>query len=178
VALDVSSTAAGIAIVTVSGSLVRCELVRPPASWESLRRIEAIVTGVHDQLSGSQASLAVLEWTGGKVAGRLQGCAPSGLAVLGQAQGAVWEMIRHRLPGGCVCVSENEWTQAKSKSRRAATVRLLCPEYAAWADTHGDAGLDVADAIGLGLWAGAKIREAALLDRLTAGDPRGRMPGW
>jgi hypothetical protein len=155
-ALDVSSTCAGFAVVTVAGLVEHFGRAKPPAGWDSVRRIDAISAGLSRELTGLGCSVCVMEWQSHKHAARLKNA--QGLAVLGQAQGAVREVMRgFGFIHGVVCISEREWTEGRPKQSRARLVRLLCSNYARWADEHGDDGLDVADAVGLGLWAAGRV---------------------
>ncbi len=55
-------------------------------------------------------------------------------------------------------VDERDWTKHTSKQLRALSVRSAYPRY----KPDDDPGLDVADAIGLGMWAAGRLRAARL----------------
>ena len=170
-ALDVSSTAAGWAVFR-EGLLDDFGLIRPPGRLPAIDRIGLIREGVEDVVGVEHCFVCALEWSGGKVHGRLGRV--HGLAVLGQAQGVVYERLRS-LGVPTWPVGEGEWTGKRPKAARAAEIRLRHPEYARWAEANKDAGGDVSDAIGLGEWAMARARVAAmvLLARANAEQKKG-----
>jgi Holliday junction resolvasome RuvABC endonuclease subunit len=151
--LDISSSAAGWAILRAvgAGEVERFGVVRPPSRWHPIGRIDAIVAGLEAELAGSCCDLCAMEWQSHKFAARQVHA--QGLAVLGQAQGAVYEAMRRMgFMQPVACVGERAWTLGRPKARRAQAVRLRCPEYARWADAGQDAGLDACDSIGLGFF--------------------------
>lgn len=71
-----------------------------------------------------------------------------------------------------VTIDERTWTDRRSKRSRAAMVAALVPGY----DVDKDPGLDVADAIGLGLWAADRLRAASLVtDNQTEAHTAGKV---
>lgn len=145
--LDVSSSCTGWALVRgpAAARPARFGLIR--SSAESIERIDAMTAGVVELLDQLRPDYVVLEWSSGKVHRRLGRI--HGLAVLGQAQGAVRERVR-MVWGEPDLVNESEWTGGRNKENRAKYLIATCPEYSqAAAD---DPGRDAADAVGLGLW--------------------------
>jgi hypothetical protein len=154
--LDVSSTAAGYAVFgSGADDLGAFGVIKPRGRWEAVERIKLIVDAVTAVLAMYPPASVVMEFSAGKTAGRLDKA--SGLAVLGQAQGAVWEAIRSR--GYSVStVTENEWTNRKPKPKRAEDVAGWYGEYRDYFAEGRDSGFDAADAIGLGRWFLNRIR--------------------
>lgn len=166
--LDVSSSVTGWALLRCpDGDLAAgcCGRIVPKSTATALTRIDAMVAGVVDLLRCHFASRVVMEWSAGKVYG---GSAKhrSGLAVLGQAQGAVYQAIK-TFRGGAPpeTVLDIAWTARTRKETRAKRLAEHDPVYAAWAAAEGDGGADAADAVGLGRWLLAEERAAALLAR-------------
>jgi Holliday junction resolvasome RuvABC endonuclease subunit len=147
-ALDVSSSATGWAVLDGAKPVLEAfDLIRPPARLDSVVRIDAMVARVGVIAEDYAPDAVVMEWSSGKVHGRL-GRIP-GLAVLGQAQGAVRAALR-AAEWPVKTVSENDWTGGKSKARRSQLIACEFPAYGRW--SGNDPGFDVADAIGIGCW--------------------------
>jgi hypothetical protein len=157
--IDASSSAVGYAIC-VDGKPTDFGVIRSPKSWDAKRRINAntdkLRAFVWEQFGDTISVHVVKEWQSHMNSGfRVQG-----LAQLGQAQGAIREMLRY-LP--CVvavdCVSEREWTRIGGKNRkkedRVPYVREWCPAYferEVEEPGFDSPGLDAADALGLAKW--------------------------
>ncbi len=156
--LDASSSAVGWAKLSGKQRLLGFGLLKAPASWDSRRRIEQHTEELFEIALG--CTHAVGEWQSHKSAGG--GFHAQGLAVLGQAQGVIVGMLRYGTPSipreNITLVSERDWTKVNGrntpKKDRARMVGLIFPEYArmAVATSGYDSGLDVADALGIGLW--------------------------
>ncbi len=158
-ALDVSSSVTGYAVGsrdgvrTGWGAIIprepgRAEAATLTASGRAVDRIDQMVSGVRrlTHFYRGWGIDVVMEWSSGKLHRRVKGVA-TGLAVLGQAQGAV----RQALNGwgyDPILVAENDWTKGKPKAKRADGVGLRYPPYA----RADDPGLDMADALGLLDW--------------------------
>jgi hypothetical protein len=161
--LDVSSTALGWAHFVLP-------LRNPPgpsfsafkagSSSPALERIAAIVQTARDLIWCASPDVIVMEMTDGRsdvARSRARGGAVAGLAVLGQAQGAVWQMLQEEIDRQwerprleLVIVHENLWTGGQKPEVRAANIALEVPSYKEY--QKDDSGLDAADAIGMGLW--------------------------
>jgi Holliday junction resolvasome RuvABC endonuclease subunit len=159
--LDPSSTACGVAYFpTMSPKQAPTFLRRitPKSSWNPIMRIDYILQGVIIHVTEYKPSAVVLEYSSGKVAGRLKSRSPSGLAVLGQAQGEVrMALLDYQKANGSPTVEtvDESWTGGEPKPSRAARVALEFQVYRDFVRDHGDGGkdgLDVADAIGIGLY--------------------------
>ncbi len=176
--LDPSSTCCGWAVLTgEKPNLSGFGVLKAPSSAKSLSRIDWLaggVAGLNGLVREERPDVVVMEWTSGKVHGRIGRA--SGLAVLGQAQGAIRQAVRG-LGVRVETVSENEWTGSVPKSTRARRVAL---EFASYRDFAGDwlhggkclendKGLDVADAIGLGVWWLRRHQYAALAAKTGGG---------
>jgi Holliday junction resolvasome RuvABC endonuclease subunit len=130
-------------------------VIAPPVRLPSDGRIDLIVEGVLDLARRFLPSHVVLEYALGKVAGRLAGRKVSGLAVLGQAQGRVYQALadaaRHRTsrfdPEEIVKTGE-EWTGGVPKEKRSRLLVFTCPIYCDFAAQ--DPGFDAADAVLMG----------------------------
>jgi Holliday junction resolvasome RuvABC endonuclease subunit len=153
-ALDVSSSAIGWAIFQ-AGRFAAASIIRAPASRPSAERIEAHTRELGGVLDSFGITRVAMEWQSPWRAARCRNA--TGLAVLGQAQGAAfWEVRSRGIPADLI--SERDWTKVggwpASKAKRAERVKLLCPEYREVAAKKPpvDAGLDIADAIGLGFY--------------------------
>ena len=103
----------------------------------------------------------VLEWSAGRVAGRLRGSNPSGLAVLGQAQGACYQQVI-REGFRVELVGEGDWTAWKGrgvpKAERIGWAKRHVPAYTRWLAEHTDSGGDVGDSVALLCWRVARSR--------------------
>jgi hypothetical protein len=159
--LDVSSTCTGWAAFQKTGHCYSFGRCKPLQKLPSVERTDRMVSNLRKIVEVCCPVATIMEWSSGKTHGRI--AKASGLAVLGQSQGAVRQMLND-LHVPVVLVGENEWTRSKKKADRAKEVALLVPQY----DPADDPGLDIADAIGLGLWHFGKIRERELLGRTNA----------
>jgi Holliday junction resolvasome RuvABC endonuclease subunit len=154
--LDVSSTACGWAVGRIesdaSPTILDFGVIKPTASWDSTRRTDWMSMKIASLVQKHDVAAVVMEFqshchTGKRV---------QGLAVLGQAQGAVraYLAMTHKVE----TVTEREWTRRNGKNQkkeaRAEYVKQVVPDYAARAaeDPRFDPGLDASDAIGLILW--------------------------
>lgn len=159
--LDVSSTAAGWAAFRPTGDPFDFGVIRPrqrSPSWERIDRIVAEVLALHDRIL---PAAALMEFSNGHTHGRLRKA--SGLAVLGQAQGAVRQALASR---HCpVAVVGEGWTRGEPKGARARRIALLVPRWRA----EDDVGLDSADALGIGFGYFDRAREAELIARAGGG---------
>jgi hypothetical protein len=147
-ALDVSSSACGFAFNRPGcpGAVEFGVILPRPDDAPAPERIDQIVGGVRTVVEAARPARVVMEWSSGKIHGRLRKAAS--LSVLGAAQGAVRQsLIAVGLPVDLV--SENEWTASRPKPERARSVRALYPAYDRFAARGDDRGLDAADAIGL-----------------------------
>lgn len=157
-ALDASSSVIGWAVFK-GHQFGGAGLAQSPRSWDSERRIRDNTDEILEIIRKFGVTRIVMEWQSHL---RAAGCRnANGLATLGQAQGDVRGVIRHVFPDIPIgLVSEREWTKPESGGRnlskieRAESVKHLCPDYglAIEKDPKIDPGLDMADAVGLGLW--------------------------
>lgn len=163
-ALDPSSSACGYAIFW-GGTLTRFGVLRGKAKAPALDRIDLIVDALEAIVASIAPCVAVMEISGGKTHGRLSKA--SGLSVLGHGQGEVRRALKSA-GVEVLAVPENAWTASVPKPTRAKRVALEYPPYRAFAARGEDAGLDAADAIGIGLWYIGKLRERELIARARA----------
>lgn len=155
--LDVSSEALGWALhlrdEPPPKNLVFARLA-PPSRLPAHERIDAIVDHVVWLCREARPDVVVMEWTDGRTdvaRAKGRGRMVAGLAVLGQAQGAVRQALRTHWTEPEL-VNEAEWTEGQKKKDRAYNISLEFPAYAEFAKGGYDSGYDAADAIGLGLW--------------------------
>lgn len=161
--IDPSSTACGLAHwPSIEGCYPEPDYLHVVRRRDTLPmdRIDAMVESILVIARRLLPDVVVIEYSGGKVARRLKGRGVSGLAVLGQAQGRIYQSLldsaRYRAsrfdPEQIVPVSESEWTKGdrRSKEERARQLELACPIYRDYAAQ--DPGRDAADACLLGGW--------------------------
>lgn len=155
-ALDVSSSACGWAVGKVEENrgmdVMDFGVIRPPSSRTSIERTDLMCMGIACIVKKHDPTEICMEFQGHQSTGkRIQG-----LAVLGQAQGAirVYLAMTHRL----TTVNERVWTKLDGRNARkevrAEHVKQAVPAYAAAvaANPKFDPGLDVADALGILRW--------------------------
>ena len=153
-AVDPSSTHIGWAKFS-AGRLESAGVLRPLRSRDSwLERLGAMLDELGHIVGEWGPNVAVVEVPSGTAAAGTTGRMGGYLAIYGAAVGAVWQDLRtsvpsHAVGGGRVeTVTERDWTRSVPKERRARWLRGEYPQLA-W---HQDTGLDMADAIGIGLW--------------------------
>lgn len=174
-ALDPSSVAVGYALLR-GDELTSCGVLRAPAHHPTARRIARLCDEFIDRFGPGVGTInrVVVEQTDGKVNRWSKASRGSGVAALAQAQGAIFQAARGLGLPEPLAVCERAWTRAmsggrsKSKEERAAELALIYPAFAASILVEG---YDAADAIGLGLYAVGKAREASLI-ALYGGKPR------
>jgi hypothetical protein len=160
-ALDVSSSVTGWAIVGGSGKVEA--FGRIAFSFrDSLERIDQTVRSLEvilDPRKSPTLGRVVMEWQSHKHAARLLNA--QGLAVLGQAQGHVRQFLKGHFEAEQIeTVSERDWNRSTNKQARGRLVYYVHEAYRKYAGEwpaadegpENDPKLDVADAIGLGLW--------------------------
>lgn len=154
--LDPSSTAYGYAVFR-GGSLATFGVAGTNSRMSSAERIDFLAARLRKLVAEVAPSRVVMEWTGGKVHGRMRGRHVSGLAVLGQAQGVLYATLTGLVPH-VDRVGEGEWTGGVPKPERARRIALEFPEYRKFRDAGRDPGGDASDSIGLGLFYLARQR--------------------
>ena len=151
-ALDVSSTATGMAVVTMGErgpELIRHHVARPNAKWEVSRRVDDMILEIEGAAFGSCCRVVAMEMTDGVRWGTKR--RTSHLVQLAIAQGRFYEAFRgwvEAFGGRPEPVSAAQWTGGVPKAERAERVRMIFPELR---DIR-DPGLDAHDAAGIGLW--------------------------
>lgn len=155
ITLDVSSSATGWAYGRVIDAadvfVLDFGVIRPPSSWDFEMKMGRVIEEL-SLIIPSKVDVVAMEWQSHKSThNRVQG-----LAVLGQAQGAVWQFLVPQYK--VLRVGERTWTKIGGRNARKdvrqAVVKERCPEYAARvaADPKFDRGMDASDAIGLAYW--------------------------
>jgi Holliday junction resolvasome RuvABC endonuclease subunit len=153
--LDVSSSACGWAIgrKTEGGvEVLDFGVVRPPSGWDFARKIKAMTDAINGLCKDWRYGRVVMEFQSHKNTGKHV----QGLAVLGQAQGAVWQNFQPHM--AVERISERTWTKINGKNARKDVrcehVKAVVPAYAERlaANPKFDPGKDAADAVGLLLW--------------------------
>ncbi|MDR3582539.1 MAG: hypothetical protein P4L67_04670 [Candidatus Pacebacteria bacterium] len=148
-ALDVSSSATGIAVGEIEASGVKIHsfgVARPPSSWSFDRKVGFMADEIDRLIAFHKVSHVVFEWQDHRSGSmRVQG-----LAVLGQAQGALWNHLKDfkvdRVP-----VREATKLRGRNvkKQTRCEWVKTQVTEYAAKvaAQPNWDKGSDASDAL-------------------------------
>ncbi len=148
IAIDPSSKCTGYAVLDGPCKIIDAGLLKPRRqSHPAIIRIGDMVNDALGIIAEHDLKGGVVEITEGKVSRRHGTGGGAGLAVYGMAVGAFWWAM-HSALGMCIATTENNWTHGVTKARRAVVVRGMFPTYR----SIDDPGLDVADAIGLGLW--------------------------
>lgn len=155
-ALDVSSSVTGWSTGRIRedghADVLDFGIIKPPSGRTSAERSDLMCMRLACIIKQFGATNIVMEFQSYMNSGkRVQG-----LAVLGQAQGAVraYLSLTHRVD----LVTEREWTKVGGKNARkearAEHVKRLVPAYAAKVDENPkfDVGLDASDALGILLW--------------------------
>lgn len=150
-ALDVSSTAAGVAMFERRAdgvALLDFDIIHPKAAWNVWQRIDYIAAKLSKILL---FDLAILEFTdGAKWMSKARASSWSHSVVpLAAAQTAARAAILPNV-GSVELVTSSEWTGKIPKETRALLMRNRHWRYNAFASK--DPGYDVADAIGIGEW--------------------------
>lgn len=150
-ALDPSSTRIGWAVFS-GAAVLAAGFTRPARTRDGY--VERVVAMVDDLVYIVDANLprhVVIEVPSGRFGTGARNGASSVLALYGFAAGAVWMRMR------CLSllsrmnvhvVNESEWTRSKPKAQRARVAQLTYPHL----DWSRDTGMDMADAVGIGLW--------------------------
>ena len=165
--VDPSSRVAGCAVMR-PGELIDGSLLRAKASDPPIRRIAALCEDLRELCHIHKPETVVIEITSGHVANWLKGKLDrrgkqaQGMGVYGMGVGAMWREACHCVPPQDVhAVIENDWTGGKSKASRQQRVAAQFPAYRQ--NMKCDPGGDVSDAIGLGLWWFARVKERMMV---------------
>lgn len=162
--LDPSSSITGWAAFDPAGTPAAFGTIRPRAVG-AIHRIDEMARRAARLVEKHAPAWVLIEWAGFAQGGGARRGGGSGLTTLGQAQGAIRQALR---PVAVVrTINQDVWTGVAPKDKRAELVRTLVPAYRDYADR----GLDVADALGIGLWYFELARQAELLHRAGAAGP-------
>lgn len=149
-ALDVSSSATGIAVgeIESTGLVVHSfGVARPPSSWSFDRKIDFMMEEIERTAALYWVNRIAIEWQDHRSTMRRV----QGLAVLGQAQGAIWSRLRDRVPIDRIPVRDATKLNGKNtkKEKRCEYVKTMVPAYAkkVASEPKFDAGLDASDAL-------------------------------
>lgn len=149
-ALDVSSSATGIAIGEIGheGLIVHSfGVAKPPSGWPFDRKVDFMSAEIDRLIALYRVSHVAMEFQDHRSTSmRVQG-----LAVLGQAQGAVWSRLCNRMPVDRVNVRDATKLHGRNvkKQTRCEHIKAMVPAYAERlaADPKFDPGMDSSDAI-------------------------------
>ncbi|MDZ4250356.1 MAG: hypothetical protein U0990_09735 [Candidatus Nanopelagicales bacterium] len=164
-AFDPSSTRTGYAYFDGPDVRPECGLIRPVEGG-----IGARARSIYDDAAAAIAEhspeLVLVEAPSGKVARRLAGHG-AGLSLYGFAVGVVAGAAMSSANPDCdvLLIDEPLWTRNQRKTTRRASVELSVPTYCEIRDQ--DSGMDIADAIGLGLWFYGEYARATRMERTT-----------
>lgn len=155
--LDPSSMLTGYAVMAGPAALLEAGLIRPKKrSGPAMVRIDDMVADLEKLITDHNPDVVLVEVTSGKVNTKRHTGAGAGLGVYGMAAGAMRQAARGVMVAlgsrieSVIAVEENVWTRGVGKRARQAAIAALFPAYAASIDQDG--GMDMADAIGLGVW--------------------------
>lgn len=155
-ALDVSSSAMGWAVVEKAKNgehkPIDFDVVKPPSTWDFKRKLFHMMTATNIILEEYEVTNICMEWQDHRsTMKRVQG-----LAVLGQAQGALWNHLVAKMEVELINVRDATKLNGKNakKEKRRDYVRMRVPDYAKQVDANPryDRGLDASDALFLALW--------------------------
>lgn len=131
--------------------IVEAGYLSAPARLQPIQRIVVLTSEAVRLVGEFNPAVVVIEITSGKVAGRHQGPGGhrgAGMGVYGMAVGAIFQAVRELV--SVFPVTENDWTGGVPKGRRRRQIAAEWPQYRE--QFARDAGGDIADAIGLGVW--------------------------
>jgi len=164
--LDPSTTRTGYAAFTATADIEDAGYFTPRRGDDVLTRIrtqcEDLESWLQARRRGRRLGPVIIESPSGHVAAWLRrktrGAPPQGLDLYGAAFGAIWWAC---IDACCrvMVVPATTWTRGTSKRKRRAAIAMSYPQYrsavqpASGRRAFVDAGGDMADAIGLGLWA-------------------------
>ena len=149
--LDPSTTCTGYAMMKLDGTLIEGGFFRPNRTKDSaIERANAMCEDLVELLNETEFSAIVVEVPTAE-AHHKKDRHGKGLTTYGIGVGMI---VRTILASGqadkLVAVDQSTWTGGDSKTERADFVALAYANYRQAQDQ--DTGLDLADAIGLGLW--------------------------
>ena len=145
--LDPSSTCTGYAVFDGPDKLVDGGLLNPSERLSPLQRITDMCQELDDIASDFSIDRCVIEITTGKVSTRHKGSG-AGLGIYGFAVGVIYERARSLFDGKIDAIRENVWTAGTKKHNRQLAATMRFPGY----DPDKDKGMDLSDAIALGIW--------------------------
>ena len=144
--LDPSSTMTGYAIMDEKANLVEAGLIKPRKAGDELwTRILTMSKSLITLIKEIEPTHCIVEVPIGKHR-RLPAAMSGSLVKYGCAVGSLY-LAAHLFCPHVYPVS-TLWTGGKAKVRRAGAVAFRFPTY----DPDKDKGLDMADAIGMGVW--------------------------
>lgn len=149
-ALDPSTTCTGYAVLGDNESLIEAGRLNPAKKKMAYQyRVESMVRGLQKVLDEHNPEICIIEAPEGKVHRRKFASHGLGQSIYGFACGAFWWKCVDYFGIGLVrCVGVNKWTRGIPKKDRALKVSMRFPQY----KLEDDKGMDMSDAIGLGLW--------------------------
>ncbi len=153
-AVDPSSTCTGYAVMESAAMIIDGGIIRPDHAGEPVHwRASEMALHLDSMVREYACDQVLIELPDGKVHRRIAGAGHgAGLSLYGLAAGIIYatlaQAVRSRDGMRLHVVTPAQWTGRVPKARRAAALRLRFPEL----DLSADRGLDMADAIGLGLW--------------------------
>jgi len=144
--IDPSSKLTGYAVLDERANLLEAGLLRPRKTKDDIwDRIEAMCDGLMTLITEVNPTHCIIEVPTGRHA-RLPAMASGSLVKYGCAVGVMWAVAYLEVPH--TYAVPTTWTGGKPKKIRAQSVALRFPNYS----TEHDKGLDMADAIGMGVW--------------------------
>ena len=157
-ALDVSSTATGWAVMEPGPKVLSFGVFKGPAGTAPDRSQWSAVA-MRSILCDSDCGSVVMEWLDEHR--HVHPHRARSIITCARAQGVVYGLLKQH--AAIALVGESDWTRGRSKEARADDRSAEFPMYGIYRDEGYDKGLDCADALGIGLWHLAKLREAELI---------------
>lgn len=151
--LDPSSTRTGYAVSTAATVIIDAGVLNPRKTGAPAEvRIPLMVADTRALITEHRPTRVLIEWPTGRVHGAIAARSRGqGQSLYGAAVGAIWQACIDAMPPSTVeLVTTHDWTVSKTKQTR---VRALVQRMPGLARTlEKDTGLDMADAIGMGVW--------------------------
>lgn len=166
IGIDPASKVTGAALISVATERLICCAKIHSSKDDPVARIREIVADLkawicdqewpHEVAAGLPLTVAIaIELPSGRRSARTESTRGAGLTTYGVAAGRVWALADAMAANQdlVILVDERTWTGSRPKGQNLAVVSAMFPQYRA----QDDPGADVADAIGIALWAARQI---------------------
>lgn len=161
-AIDPSSTSIGAAVFEGETPVKWCVIKVRGANELKIKALRVAMSDLREFLGPAPSiDRCVVERPAAKAPAKKEHSA--GQATYGMAVGYLLRELEEWPIDDIETVRADRWTRGKSKEARAARLQFEVPGYS----PAGDSGMDAADAIELGLWFIANMREKQLRGEVT-----------